>query len=112
MSFDLQREYYASQERDRMFLNIMIGVSKKFFWPGVQLLSVERVERFNDRTVMKIQFNVFKTTVFEVDVTELIYNSRGLAPVDKYELVGQQAGFLLQRNCDGYVPSNVELGEN
>lgn len=112
MVVDFAEAYNEKKAIELMFGKIMDGVEKTFKWPNVQLRSVEHSRHYNSREVMKLRFNVFKTTTFEIDVTDLIYSMTFGSSGEKYEIVGEQAGVYLQLNCDGHVPSNVELGEN
>lgn len=109
---DFVAAYNEKQALGLMFGKLMDGVEKTFRWPQVQLRDVAFVQRYQARDIMKLRFNVFKNMVFEVDVTELIYSKAISAPGEKYEIVGQQAGLLMQNLCYEIVPDNVELGEN
>lgn len=112
MPIDLVEAYNSNKYMKMMYENLMIGVSKEFRWPEVNLLQVEYVQRYSGRDIMKLRFNVFKNDVVEVDVTELIHSMAFGSPGEKYEVVGGQAGIFLMQRCDAPIPSNIELGEN
>lgn len=110
MAFDLAREYAARKDTALMFKKIMEGAARTFRWPGLYLKTVEMKEYYYDPLIIRLDFNVFDTE-FPIDIGELMENL-SLASDEKYVIVGEQAGRLMNSFCNEPIPDNVELGEN
>lgn len=110
MTFNFEQAYNEAKSSRLMFNKIMEGAARTFRWPGLYLKTVEMKEYYYDPLIIRLDFNVFDTE-FPIDIGELMQNL-SLASDEKYVIVGEQAGRLMNSFCNEPIPDNVELGEN
>lgn len=107
---DLEEGYAARVAVQRMFDDICKGTLQTFHWPFwylKQIMSTDK-DRYEDK--IRLKFNCFEEPVV-IDVSGL-RDELSLTVSEKYQIVGNMAGRLLEMRCNEAVPSNVELGEN